>query len=74
MLKIIMKKVRKVFNIKLQISGLWYKAYVTYENKLTVKDHFQNKWSIFYFKDLCRVAPTNVTKQDIKKEIEIHLN
>ena len=64
-LKTIMEKVGTVTDIKLQISGLWYKAYVTYENKSTVEEHFQNKWSIFYLKDLCRVAPANVTRQEI---------
>ena len=38
-----MEKVGKVTDIKLQISGLWYKAYVTYENKSTVEEHFQDK-------------------------------
>src|SRR5256886_12558247 len=37
----------------------------SYENKSTVEEHFQNIWSIFYLKDLCRVAPANVTRQDI---------
>ncbi len=64
-LKTIMEKVGTVTDIKLQISGLWYKAYVTYENKSTVEEHFQDKWSIFYLKDLCRVAPANVTRQEI---------
>ena len=42
-----MEKVGTVTDIKLQISGLWYKAYVTYENKSTVEEHFQDKWSVF---------------------------
>ena len=46
-------------------AGLWYKAYVTYKNKSTVEEHFQDKWSVFYLKDLCRVTLTNVTRQEI---------
>ena len=66
-LKMIMGKVGNVTDIKLQISGLWYKAYVTYEDKSTIDVHFQDKWSIFYLKDLCRVAPANATRQDIEE-------
>ena len=40
-LKTIMEKVGKVTDIKLQISGLWYKAYVTYENKSTERNIFR---------------------------------
>jgi len=68
MLKTIMEKVGKVTDIKLQISGLWYKAYVTYENKSTVEKYFQDKWSVFYLKDLCRVVPVNVTRQEIEEK------
>ena len=63
-----MKKIGKVTDIKLQISGLWYKAYVTYENKSTVEKYFQDKWSVFYLKDLCRVVPVNVTRQEIEEK------
>jgi len=66
-----MEKVGTVTNIKLQISGLWYKAYVTYENKSTVEEHFQDKWSIFYIKNLCRVAPANVTRQEIDERTQV---
>ena len=66
-LKTIMEKMGTVTDIKLQISGMWYKAYVTYEDKATVENKFQDTWSIFYLKDLCRVAPANFTRQEIEE-------
>ena len=66
-LKKIMEKVGTVTDIKLQISGMWYKAYVTYDNKSTVENQFKDKWSVFYLKDLCRVAPATVAKQEIEE-------
>lgn len=66
-LKTIMGKIGEVVDIKLQISGLWYKAYVTYKDKTTVEDHFKNMWSIFYLKDLCRCAPASITRQEIEE-------
>ena len=66
-LKTIMEKMGTVTDIKLQISEMWYKAYVTYEDKATVEDKFQDTWSIFYLKDLCRVAPANFTRQEIEE-------
>ena len=66
-LKTIMERIGKVTDVKLQISGLWYKAYVTYETKEIVETNFINKktWSIFYLKDLCRVAPANIEREEI---------
>jgi hypothetical protein len=64
-LRTIMEKMGTVTDIKLQISGMWYKAYVTYEEKATVEDKFHDIWSIFYLKDFCRVAPANFTRQEI---------
>jgi RNA recognition motif-containing protein len=66
-LKKIMEKVGTVTDIKLQISGMWYKAYVTYDNKATVDSQFKNRWSLFYLKDLCRVAPATATRQEIEE-------
>ena len=62
-----MEKVGTVTDIKLQISGMWYKAYVTYDNKSTVDSQFKDRWSLFYLKDLCRVAPVTATRQEIEE-------
>lgn len=72
--KIIMEKIGKVENIKLQVSELQYKAYVIYKNKKVVEEQFTTRWSIFYLKDCCRVASANVIREKIKKGVRIQLS
>jgi len=74
-LKSVMEDAGEIEDIKLQISGLWYKAYVTYKNKQIVENEFKSKqiWRLFYLKDLCRVAPATVTKTEIDARNEFTL-
>jgi hypothetical protein len=55
----------KVTDIRTRIKGPWMIAHVIFEDEAAIKT-LENVWSINYLKDLCRIAPANVTKEEIE--------
>ncbi|CAJ0634194.1 13429_t:CDS:2 [Entrophospora sp. SA101] len=54
----------EITNIKMRAQGTWYKAQITFKDKESMSK-FGDKWSIMYLKDSCRIAPLDVTKEEI---------
>ncbi|CAH1770132.1 8589_t:CDS:1, partial [Entrophospora sp. SA101] len=54
----------EITNIKMRAQGTWYKAQITFKDKESMSK-LGDKWSIMYLKDSCRIAPLDVTKEEI---------
>src|ERR1051325_8908454 len=55
----------KVEEVRTRIKGPWMIAHVIFEDEAAIKK-LEHVWSINYLKDLCRIAPANVTKEELK--------
>jgi RNA recognition motif. (a.k.a. RRM, RBD, or RNP domain) len=56
----------KVTDIKTKVTGPWLTAHVAFESEKSVGT-LSNIWSIVYMKDFCRMAPANVTAEEIEQ-------
>ena len=55
----------KVEDVRTRIKEPWMIAHVIFEDEAAIKK-LEHVWSINYLKDLCRIAPANITKEEIK--------
>ena len=56
----------EVTDIKTRITGPWVTAHVTFKEESAIVK-LKDTWSIPYLKDLCRLAPANVTREEIEQ-------
>ena len=57
-----------ITDMKVRVQGPYMVATVTFEKEEALAA-FNNQWSLVYLKDLCRIEPANITKEERERRI-----